>query len=131
MAIGEEELIPTLPLVRMVRSDAPEEDTIANGFIPPPTPWTARVAIGEEELIPILPLVRMVNIEDAAGDEDTTEKGFEIPLPWIVNLEAGVDVPIPIFPLAYTLSMFDVCAEEILKIEEVEPVEDANTDSEP
>ena len=102
--------------------------------IPPTTcnpPCTPKVSIGVLELIPTLPLVRMVSMEVAAALEETIEKGFSVPLPWIVNLAARVEVPMPTLPFAKTLNILFVCAEEISKIDEVAPVEDANTDNAP
>ena len=103
--------------------------------VTPPTtckpPCTAKVSIGEDELIPTLPFVRTVNIEPAPAVEVTIEKGFSVPAPCTNNLAKGVEVPIPTLPFAKTLNMFAVWAESILNMEEVAPVDEANTDRAP
>ncbi len=117
-------------MVKTESKVAPVEEVIAKRFVPA-VPWTAKLAMGEEVLIPTLPLVRTVNIESAAAVEDTIEKGFSVPAPCTNNLANGVEVPIPTLPLAKALKMFAVWMEETSKMEEVAPVDEANTDSAP
>ena len=83
--IGEEELIPTLPLVRIVNMEAAAalELTTTKGFSVP-LPRTANLAIGVVVLTPTLPLARTVkilevcaestlNTDEVAVDEAKTE----------------------------------------------------------
>ena len=170
--MGEEEFIPTLPLVKTVNLSFPvtgassncsllsapvvkdhvdvptltvlahsafhrDVDTpklyvrLASGIISRSVdvPATTNIDDGVEELMPTLPFVKTVSIE--APVDETMENGFAVPSPCTNNLANGVDVPTPTLPFAKTLNIFAVCAESILNMEEVAPVEDANTDKEP
>ena len=51
VSIGEEELIPTLPFVKIRNKLAPVDEAISNRLVPP-MPFTAKLAIGEVELMP-------------------------------------------------------------------------------
>ena len=64
-------------------------------------------------------------------DEEDTSKISTVDVPTTDNVAIGVVVPMPIRPLAKTFNMFEVWAEEISNMEEMAPVDDANTDNEP
>ena len=125
------EPISTFPPAVTLNKLDPVEEAISRISLLPAVPCTAKEAIGEEEFMPTLPLVRTVNMEPAAAVLVTIEKGFSVPAPCTVNLAAGVLVPIPTLPFAKTFNIFDVCAESTLNIEDVAPVEEAYTESEP
>jgi hypothetical protein len=49
--LGDDDPIPTFPFCRIVKSDAPDDDAMFNGLVPP-VPWMLRVA--DEVVVPTL-----------------------------------------------------------------------------